>query len=145
MSDLPAPLYERACALLTAQRSAVARYSALLDGQRAALRAEDPELLADLAGQAEAVVHGLETACRHLTVLRTPLEEATGPRRDQVSALLAALFAELERAFDSVRLIAEQAQTRRQAVVRSIVELDGGQGGRSGNSYRPGSFLDRSG
>ncbi len=149
MSDLPVPLSERACALLTAQRTAVARYAALLEGQRAALRAEDPELLADLASQAEAVVHGLETACRHLTVLRTPLQDAAGPRRDQADDLLTALSAELERAFEVVRVIAEQAHDRRQAIVRSIVELERYPAAAAPAGYTPTSaepaFLDRCG
>lgn len=149
MTDLSESLYEKIGTLLEGQRAAVARYAGLLDAQRAALKSDDIELLADVSGNAAHLLAGLESASRHLTAARGPVAETAGPRNETVRTLLAALSIELERTLVEVRQFAEALQGRRGQLVRTIQLADGGQPGGPGNSFRSGhpdsAFLDRSG
>lgn len=149
MSDLSEQFYVKLSTLLEAQRASVARWAGLLEAQRAALRADDVELLADVSGQAALLFQGLEATTRHLNLVRGPLSETEGPRTEAVRGTLAAFTVELEDAFAQIRQFAEVVQERRSRVVRALQEHDGTASGRPGNSFRPGhsdsAFLDRSG
>jgi hypothetical protein len=149
VNDLSQQFFVRVSTLLEAHRASIARWAGLLEAQRAALRSDDLELLADVSGQAALLLQGLEETTRHLNLVRGPLSDTDGPRTQAVRGTLAALAVELEGAFAEIRQFAEVVQERRSRVVRALREQDGAALGRPGNSFRGGlgdpAFLDRSG
>lgn len=149
MTDLSESFYQRVGTLLETQRAAVARYTGLLEAQRAALRSDDLDLLADVAGQAAHLLAALEGAGRHLTIARGPLAETAGPRSDDVRTMLAALALELEQVFAGVRQFSGLLQARRDQLVEAILDENGAPRQGTGNRFRASradsAFLDRSG
>ena len=149
MSDLPQSLYHKTRALLESQQATLERYGLLLDAQRAALRSDDVDLLSDLAEQAAHLLQGLEATSRNLVFIRGPLLGTSGPRHDSLRLLMDALSAESRRIVEGLGQFLAAAQSRREALVRSIMELEEGVSGPPGSSYRPGlrspSFLDTTG
>jgi hypothetical protein len=149
VNDIEPAFCDRVCTLLEAQRAAIARYGHLLDGQRAALRAEDLELLAELAAQAADLLGDLEAASRHLVRVTGHLSGRDGGRSRTVRELIAVVSLELQQELARVRQFTEAVQHRKGALVRAIGELEGGSHPRPGNSFRPlppgPNFLDRSG
>jgi hypothetical protein len=149
MSDLSERFYTGVATLLESQRAELARYAGLLEAQRAALRSDDLELLAEMANQAAHLLEGLEKAGRHLTLARGPLAETVGPRSDSIRAMLAALAIELEQGFAAARQFSHLLLERRTRLVGVIVDENGAPGGRPGNKVRnirtDSAFLDRSG
>lgn len=149
MTDLPLPLFSRIAAVLESQRTAIGRHAHLLDAQRAALRADDLELLAELACQAAELLEGLEDANRGLRLVSNQIEGAAGSRAETVRVLRGAVAAELGMAFAGVRQFTEMLQGRRRTLMQAIQELEGramtqpGRGFR-GRSAEP-SILDQTG
>ena len=146
MSDLPETLYRKIATQLEAQRAAIARYAGLLEAQRAALNAQDLELLADVSREAAQLLAGLEAATRPLTEACGP---TGGPRHAEVQTMLAALAVELRGMLEQARQFAETLHRQRARLIRAIQEEEGTHPGLPGNSFRPGhgdsAFLDRSG
>ncbi len=149
MTDLGESLATRVCALLEAQRTAIGRHAHLLDAQRAALRADDLELVADLSGQSAHLLQNLEEAGRHLVVIQGQLAGAEGPRASMVRSLLAAVTAEVHIAFAGVRQFTEALVHKRNRLLQGITELGGRGLGPPGRSFRDPpadpTILDRSG
>jgi hypothetical protein len=149
VSDLSERFYTGVATLLESQRAEVARYAGLLEAQRAALRSDDLELLADMAGQAAHLLEGLEKTGRHLTLARGPLAETAGPRSESVRAMLTALAIELEQGFAAAHQFSHLLQERRKRLVGAMLDENGAPGSRPGNSFRntrtDSAFLDRSG
>jgi hypothetical protein len=149
VTDLSRQLFVRVSTLLEAQRASIARWAGMLEAQRAALRSDDLELLADVSSQAALLLQSLEESTRGLDLARGPLSETEGPRTDTVRETMAAIAAELEVAFANIRQFSEVVQERRSRVVRALQEQDGAAPGRPGSSFRSAhpdsAFLDRSG
>jgi hypothetical protein len=148
MSMVSESLYWKVSALLDSQRSGLERYRQLLETQRAALRDDDIDLLADLAADAAELAQELAAGSRNLVIGREQLSQRQDPRHQALGASLDQFAGEAEQVLAITRDLLLQAGVRREASVRSIMELDSQSTGQTGKNYLPvpgnPAFLDRS-
>lgn len=132
MTDLSESLYRTALGALESRRSACAGYLLLQDAQRAALRADDHHLLAELALEASALLTTLERETRIPPELDQCLAGATGPRAGTVREVMAAVQAEAQAAQAGIRELTHHLEQRRRSLLGALADLSG-----VGSPYHP--------
>ncbi len=123
MSDLPVALHERAARALVGSRVSYARYLQLLEAQRAALRADDIDLLARLAAEGVALLGELELSIQLPPELLTALGQSDGPLRDDVERLLETVQLEVGAAHAEIRRFATALEARKTIMMATIAKL----------------------
>ncbi len=129
MSDLPDELHRRAARALVTSRVTYARYLHLLEAQEAALRADDIDLLAQLASEGVARLGELEQSIQLPPDLIDALAQTAGPRRDDVGHLLEAVQAEVAMAHGEFRRFASALEARKESMLGSLERLRPPPGG----------------
>lgn len=125
MSDLPDALHERAARALVGSRVNYARYLQLLEAQRAALRADDIDLLAQLAAEGVALLGTLEQSIQLPRELVEALSQSEGPLRDDVERLLETVQLEVGAAHAEIRRFATALEARKTVMLATLNKLHG--------------------
>jgi hypothetical protein len=123
VTDLPVPLHEWAARTLVGSRVTYARYLQLLEAQRAALRADDIDLLAQLAAEGVVVLGELEEGIRLPPNLIEALTQSVGPRRDDVERLLETVQLEVSSAHAEIRRFATALEARKTVMQAALARL----------------------
>lgn len=123
MSDLPDALHERAARALVGSRVNYARYLQLLEAQRAALRADDIDLLAQLAAEGVALLGTLEQSIQLPQELVEALSQSEGPLRDDVERLLETVQLEVGAAHAETRRFATALEARKTVMLATLNKL----------------------
>lgn len=123
MSDLPDALHERAARALVGSRVSYARYLQLLEAQRAALRADDIDLLAQLAAEGVALLGTLEQSIQLPQDLVEVLSQSEGPLRDDVERLLETVQLEVGAAHAEIRRFATALEARKTVMLATLNRL----------------------
>jgi hypothetical protein len=123
VSDLPDALHERAARALVGSRVSYARYLQLLEAQRAALRADDIDLLAQLAAEGVALLGELEQSICLPPELVLVLSQSEGPLRDDVERLLETVQLEVGAAQAEIRRFATALEARKTVMLATLSKL----------------------
>jgi hypothetical protein len=123
VTDLPLPLAERMARVTAACEAACARHHSLLEVQRAALRTDDSEVLADLADESAELLAAIERQVRFPAEVRQYLEQAQGPRAVTARQRLQQLHSLLVGAQAGVREIERLLLIRRAGLLRELGAL----------------------
>jgi len=123
VSDLPVALHERAARALVGSRVRYARYLQLLEAQRAALHADDIDLLAALAAEGVALLGELEQSLQLSPDLVTALGQSEGPLRDDVERLLQTVQLEVGAAHAEIRRFAAALEARKAVMLAALAKL----------------------
>lgn len=123
MNDLPVRLAERIARVSAECEAACDRHRDLLDVQRAALRTDDGELLAQLADESAELLAVVERQVRFPAEIRRLLDQAQGPRATTARLRLDQIRALVVRAQAGVREVETILMTRRAALLRELAAL----------------------
>lgn len=123
MTDLPVQLAERIARVTTTCETACARHRDLLEVQRAALRTDESDVLADLADESAELLAVVERETRFPVEIRTLIDRAQGPRATTARQRLEQLRQLVVRAQAGVREVETALLTRRAALLRELGAL----------------------
>lgn len=123
MTDLPLLLAERIARATAACEVACHRHRDLLDVQRAALRSDDSDLLANLADESADLLAVVERETRFPIEIRRTIEQSQGPRATTARQRLQQVHQLVLQAQASVREIERGLLTRRASLLRELSAL----------------------
>ncbi len=141
MNDLDEVALQEATWALGERRRIFARYTTILDAQRAALKSDNIPLMANLAQQVDAIIADLYANWQRIAPYEKVIAEGSsdGPNTQTVRDLMTAVAAEAALAEATVRDLTKQLLRKRRAVRDELELLDQGTPEASYHSPGPAS------